>query len=314
MHKQEPIFTENDIPDLTGYVVIVTGGNSGIGYETAKQLALRNARVYIASRSGQKVGEAIRQMEQSSGGKKLDLRFLQLDLQNLGAVKAAATGFAQQESRLDILINNAGVMNVPYQLTADGFELHWQINYLAPFLFTSILLPLLLATASSSGSQDRVRIVNVCSDLAFRAGPKHLQLADVNMTNAHGVTKLMQRYGHSKQASIRHAKELNDRYGSQGVTAYSLHPGVVRSNLQNSDPTILGAIVRVGMKFRSTTHLECSLNSLFCATSPLAPAQGPGRYYAPVGKLDSKADTWLDDIHGNAELWRHSDAELQRFG
>jgi NAD(P)-dependent dehydrogenase (short-subunit alcohol dehydrogenase family) len=135
MHKQPDSFTENDIPDLTGYVAIVTGGkchvnsetsakllsigalgNGGIGYETAKQLALRNARVYIASRSRERVDQAIEQMGQSSDGKKLDLHFLQLDLQDLRSVRAAASIFAQQESRLDILINNAGVRNPPFKL------------------------------------------------------------------------------------------------------------------------------------------------------------------------------------------------------
>lgn len=123
-------FSEKDIPDLTGYVAIVTGGenlkhmidvhdgialilkstgNAGIGYETANQLALHNARVYIASRSRERVNDAIQKMSQSSGGKTLDLHYLQLDLQDLASVKAAATLFMTLENRLDILINNAGV-------------------------------------------------------------------------------------------------------------------------------------------------------------------------------------------------------------
>lgn len=89
-------------------------GNGGIGYETTKQLALRGARVYIASRSEDKAQTAIEEINQSSAGKKLDVRFLQLDLQDLKSVKAAAAAFAQQESRLDILINNAGVSDVHY--------------------------------------------------------------------------------------------------------------------------------------------------------------------------------------------------------
>lgn len=131
--KHEPQYSEKDIPDLTGYVAIVTGGmshqeqtdhgrllifqttgNSGIGYQTALQLALRNARVYIASRSKERVDKAISEMEQSSGVgfRKLDVRFMQLDLQDLRSVKASARTFCEQESRLDILINNAGVSNV----------------------------------------------------------------------------------------------------------------------------------------------------------------------------------------------------------
>lgn len=140
MHTKEPEFSENDIPDLSGYVAIVTGGklyhyeavgealslcrllivyavgNSGIGYETANQLALHNARVYIASRSQERVSQAIDQMSQAAMGKTLDLHFLQIDLQDLRSVKAAAEHFMTLETRLDILINNAGVRSIhsPY--------------------------------------------------------------------------------------------------------------------------------------------------------------------------------------------------------
>jgi len=125
-------FTEADTPELRGYVVIVTGGeihspnsstppsperqpntrstgNSGIGYQTSLQLALRHARVYIAGRSEERVNKAIEEMQRTAGTMQLDLRFLQLDLQNLRSVKAAAASFKERESRLDILINNAGV-------------------------------------------------------------------------------------------------------------------------------------------------------------------------------------------------------------
>lgn len=140
MHSKEPEYSEKDIPDLSGYVAIVTGGklyryavvgevfslsslliiyavgNSGIGYETANQLALHDARVYIASRSQERVSQAISQMSQAARGKTLDLHFLQIDLQDLKSVKAAAEHFMTLETRLDILINNAGVRSVhsPY--------------------------------------------------------------------------------------------------------------------------------------------------------------------------------------------------------
>ncbi|KAK5988021.1 Equisetin cluster transcription factor eqxF [Cladobotryum mycophilum] len=306
----EPIFSENDIPDLTSYTVIVTGGNSGIGYETVKQLALRNARVYIASRSKERIEDAIQQMVRSVDGAKLDLHFLQLDLQDLKSVKAAPEKFIREEPRLDILINNAGIMTVPYDLTVDGFEKQWQVNYLAPYVLTSILMPLLLSIASLSGTRDRVRVINVSSDAAF-FGPKTMLLDNVNMTDTKGMTELWQRYGHSKQASIRHAKELNDRYSSQGVTAYSVHPGIVRSNLQGHDPTVLGTIVRVAMKVAArTTPLEGALNSLFCATSSLALAQG-GKFLVPVGKVSSQADDWLNDAKMNAKLWQHSRSSVR---
>jgi NAD(P)-dependent dehydrogenase (short-subunit alcohol dehydrogenase family) len=164
-------------------------GNSGIGFETAKQLALRNARVYIASRSHERVSDAIYQMNQSAG-RNLDLNFLQMDLQDLKSVHAAAASFMHRETRLDILINNAGVMMTPFKLTTDGFETQWQVNALAPQVFVMSLLPILMQTASTSSLYDRVRVVNVVSDMAFR-GPSTLQLNDVNMTDAKGVLELM---------------------------------------------------------------------------------------------------------------------------
>ena len=116
-HK-EGHFQASEIPDLQGYVAIVTGGNSGVGYETSLQLARRNARVYIAGRSQFRVNEAISEMRKSSPkAGNLDLRFLALDLNSLNSVTAAAREFMNRESRLDLLINNAGV-SLPLSNTA----------------------------------------------------------------------------------------------------------------------------------------------------------------------------------------------------
>ncbi|KAK4070807.1 hypothetical protein Trihar35433_5274 [Trichoderma harzianum] len=291
MHSKEPEFSENDIPDLSGYVAIVTGGNSGIGYETANQLALHNARVYIASRSQERVNQAIDQMSQAAMGKTLDLHFLQIDLQDLKSVKAAAEHFMTLETRLDILINNAGVMTVPFKLTADGLETQWQVNYVSPHVFTSSLMPLLLSTASTLNTKDRVRVVHVSSDAAF-FGPDTVQWNDVNMTSTKGVMELC----------------------SQGVTAYSVHPGIVKSNLQGHDPTLMGKVVRVAMKLGAgDTPLHGALNSLYCATSPSAPVQGQGKFFVPVGKPDSRADKWIKDREGNSRLWELGESQLKRL-
>lgn len=295
--------------------MIVTGGNSGIGYQTSLQLALRHARVYIAGRSEERVNKAIEEMQRTAGSMQLDLRFLQLDLQNLKSVKAAAAAFKQKEQRLDILLNNAGIMGVPFELTTDGYELQWQVNYLSPYLFVSELLPLLLATASTSGTKNRVRIINLSSDMTTALGPKHIFLNDVNMTDQKGVTVLLQRYSHSKQASIRHAKELNDRYSAQGLTAYSLHPGLIQTNLQGKDPSFLGTVLQFTMKITPTvTPLEGSLTSLYAATSSEAPAKAQGKFILPVGKISKSVDKWLEDRTGNWELWEHSERAVRGVG
>ncbi|KFA50693.1 hypothetical protein S40293_04875 [Stachybotrys chartarum IBT 40293] len=304
-------FTDKDVPDLTGYVAIVTGGlmtlvadssasvgNGGIGYETTKVLAQKGARVYIAGRSAERVNKAITDLNKL--GKPLDLHFLQLDLLDLKSVKAAAASFNAQEETLDILINNAG----------DGYETQWQANYVAPHLLTTSLLPKLLSTAARYPEKTRVRVVNVASDLAF-FGPKTIDMKDPNLTNTKGLLELHQRYGHSKQAIIRDAFELNTRYASQGVTAYALHPGIVASGLQGSDPRFIGKVTRVLSRFSGVTPLQGALNSLYAATSPSAPKTGAGNFYMPVGKLDQRSDKWRADAKGNAELWDQTESKLK---
>jgi NAD(P)-dependent dehydrogenase (short-subunit alcohol dehydrogenase family) len=310
-----PKFTEKEIPDLTGYVAIVTGGNNGIGYETTKQLALKNARVYIAGRSETRVNEAIQKMS-AEVDKKLDLRFLHLDLQDLKSCKAAAKAFDAQEQRLDLLINNAGVMNVPFKLTNDGFETQWQVNYLAPHIFTAGLMPKLVATAAQSPDKNRVRVVHLSSDMANNApsAPRSILFEDPNMTSASGTFALMQRYAHSKQAIIRDAIEINDRYASQGVTAYAVHPGVVNTGLQAHDDTFLGTAVRFMVKYVArTTPLQGSYNSLFAATSPNAVAN-QGKFMTPVGVVEKRSETsWCTEKQVNADLYNKTDELAQRF-
>ena len=152
-------------------------------------MALRNARVYVGGRSQEKVSQAIYQMNESAG-RKLDLHFLKMDLNDLKSVKAAARNFQQMEKRLDILINNAGIMATPFALTGDGYESQWQVNYLAPFVLTASLLPLLLASAAETQTRERVRVVNLSSDLTMM-GPRTMQLQDVNLTDAKGFMPVL---------------------------------------------------------------------------------------------------------------------------
>jgi hypothetical protein len=145
-----------------------------------------------------------------------------------------------------------------------------------------------------------------------------------------------QRYSHSKQASIRHAKELNDRFSAQGpssirkkknkesssslqltieigVTAYSLHPGLIQTNLQGKDPSWLGTLMQFSMKITPTvTALEGSLTSLYAATSPEAPGKAQGKFILPVGKVSKSVDKWLEDWKGNGELWEWSERAVGR--
>ena len=200
-------------------------------------------------------------------------------------------------------------MTVPFKLTVDGYESQWQTNYLAPHIFTSSLMPLMLWTASLHQSHTRVRVINVSSDMGNRMGPKTIQFDDVNMTKAKGPLELYERYGHSKQASIRDAAEINDRFSAKGVTAYALHPGVVRTNLQDENPSVVGRVLRARVlwMFNNTTIADAALNSLWCATSRQAPREGAGKFLLPVGKAPDRVDKVLEDKDVNWRLYERSE-------
>ncbi|KAI9730404.1 MAG: hypothetical protein M1834_005914 [Cirrosporium novae-zelandiae] len=307
-------FQVSDMPDLTGYVIIVTGGNSGIGYATTCELAVRGARVYIASRSEARASEAIDKMRKSTKTS-LDLHFLEIDLQDLKSVGRAAQSFRKIETRLDILINNAGIMALPYKLTTDGFECHWQVNHLAHHALFMGVLPLLRSTAAASGTADRVRVVNVSSAAAFAWGPKDISWDDVNMTKLSGSTADWRRYGHSKLASIMHAQAIHLHYHNEGISSYSISPGVIKTNLQAANPNLFGAIIRF-----ATSHLpgimspaDGARTTLYCATSPAA-AQDSGKYHEPFGEVKKKADKFIGDRKRVERLWELSNEELRRCG
>ncbi|KAM0342570.1 hypothetical protein ACHAPU_009423 [Fusarium lateritium] len=289
-HPSEPEFHVRDIPNLRGYVVIVTGGNSGIGFETTLQLALRGARVYIASRSSDRVNKAIEELRQNSPD--LDLHFLKLDLQDIQTIKETAADFMSRENRLDILINNAGIMASPWQLTKDGHEVQWQTCFLSHHALTMELMPLLVAAAQASGRMDRARIVNVASDMALGMGPETINYEDPNLTTDTGRLAPWRRYGHCKEANIIAARAITDRYQALGVTAYSLHPGIVKTGLQSHNPSkVFQMVSRVAMAFAN-----------------------PGRYYVPVTKLDHRANKWLDDPQAVNKLWDLATRQLKEHG
>lgn len=203
-------------------------------------------------------------------------------------------------------------MNTPYELTVDGFERQWQVNYVAPHVLDQLFLPHLVTAASIHERQDRVRVIHVSSGLA-RMGPDSIELSDPNMPSARGPMAPRTRYSHSKQATIRDAWEFNRLHSDKGVTAYSLHPGLIRTNLQDSDSSFMGKMTRTLMDIGGTSAIEGCRNTLFCATSAQAPATGQGRFFLPVGKIYEK-NHWFHDDKVNRALWDHGQAQLRRLG
>jgi NAD(P)-dependent dehydrogenase (short-subunit alcohol dehydrogenase family) len=210
-----------DIGDQTGRIALVTGANSGIGYETARALADHGAHVILACRDDEKARRARDKLESELERSSLEL--LHLDLADLVSVRSAADEVLSRHARLDLLVNNAGVMGTPYRQTADGFELQMATNHLGHFALTGLLLDRIVTT-------ERSRIVTVSSHL-HRMG--RLRPDDVAGETFHSTWLS---YGTSKLANLLFATELGRRLEAAGLRTQALaaHPGWTRSNLAGS--------------------------------------------------------------------------------
>ncbi|XP_047022359.1 retinol dehydrogenase 11-like [Helicoverpa zea] len=241
---------------LVGKVAIVTGGNKGIGYETCKDFAERGARVIIACRS-ERLGTAARDTIVSATGND-DVHFKQLDLSSLASVRAFAEGIIKNEKRLDILVNNAGVYEVEHQKTEDGLSLAVQTNHFGPFLLTNLLLPLLKSSAPS-------RIVNV-SSIAHSGGK--VELDNLNLEKETKETYSMsQVYQNTKLFNVLMTVELARRLEGTGVTANSLHPGVVATDILFNIKSIWVQPIKLILSVYSKTPWEGAQTTVHLAVS-----------------------------------------------
>jgi protochlorophyllide reductase len=212
-------WTQDDIPDLSGKVVVVTGANSGLGFECSKTLAAKGATVVMTARNLQK-GEAARQeILQEQPNAALDL--MKLDVGDLSSVRAFATAFKEKYDRLDILLNNAGVMAIPRQETPDGFEMQLGVNHLGHFALTGLLLDVITKTPNA-------RIHNVSSSANY--------MGTINFDDLMGEKSYSRwgAYGQSKLANVFFTFELQKRMTAAGhdTIANVSHPGFVVGNLQ----------------------------------------------------------------------------------
>lgn len=213
-------WTAKDMPDQSGKTAIVTGGNGGLGKETAREMARKGAHVIIAARNLEKAADAETDIRAELSGASLEVR--ELDLSDKTSIKDFADGVKADIKALDILFNNAGVMATPERQTADGFELQFGTNHLGHFYLTYLLMPLLLAAGDG-------RVINTTSTARFSAG-------DYDLENAHsrGNYKPWDAYGISKRANLHFAIELNNRLAAAGgaVAAFSADPGFSNTDLQ----------------------------------------------------------------------------------
>ncbi|MDQ0990805.1 oxidoreductase [Streptomyces sp. V3I7] len=257
-----------DIPDLTGRVAVVTGANSGLGYVTARELARKGARVVLACRSEARGAEAAGRLAAEVPGATAEFR--QLDLGDLASVRQFAQ--ALPYDRLDLLVNNAGVMAPPYGTTADGFETQFGVNHLGHFALTGLLLPRLLAVPGA-------RVVTVSSMLHALS---NIDLGDLN--SERGYRRWIS-YGRSKTANLLFTHELARRLAATGadVTATAAHPGYAATNLQTAGPKAEGRrraeqLMELGNRVFAQSAEAGALPTLRAATDPAA---GPDSFYGP---------------------------------
>jgi len=262
-------YTEASVPGQQGKTFLVTGANTGIGFEAARVLAGRGGRVLLGCRSERKATEALSRIlrEQPNA----DLAWIPLDLTSLESVENA-TEIVKKEARLDVLVNNAGVMIPPKTLTQDGFELQFGVNHLGHFALTGHLLGLLAATPGA-------RVVNVSSK-AHDQGT-----IDFDDPNAEKSYDPMLRYRMSKAANMYFTFELARRCEANGlaITSAACHPGIADTELSRTFPAWFGVIAPF-IRPLFNTPAEGALPTLLAATSPQVK---PTDYYGPTKRQET---------------------------
>jgi retinol dehydrogenase-12 len=269
------------IGDLDGRTFLVTGANSGIGRETALELARKDARVFLASRSEQKTRPVMEEIVAQTGNSALE--FLSVDLGDLASIRACANEFLQTGEPLHGLINNAGLAG-QRGMTNSGFELAFGTNYVGPFLLTGLLLDRLRESAPA-------RIVNVSSIGHYRAPGIDYEAVRQPTKSRTGLPE----YSVSKLGNVLHAQELARRLKADRITTYSLHPGSIATDVWRRVPWP----VRPLIKLRMRSPAEGAKTSLYCATSPDVAAES-GHYYddrsrkepSPVATPQLAAELW----------------------
>ncbi|TVY92198.1 putative oxidoreductase [Lachnellula willkommii] len=314
--------TTSSLPSLHGKTFLVTGGNTGIGYSTCLNLAAQGAKIIMCARSSPKASSAIASIKALHP--EADIRALIMDHNALATIAEAAKLFSAQEPKLHGLILNAGVMAVPYETTPDGFESQMQINYVAHWLLTSHLLPVLLSTARQEGPGS-VRVVSVSSDghQKYSFGVTKI-LYDASEVEACSDFK---RYALSKFANVLHADSLHSQYGpgsessrqGQGeIWTASLHPGFIDTQLNEK--------IRDGTSWKfSWVHRvlkmfgvlrpwdEGCVSSLFVAASPEFTAAMSGKYFNEKAGL-KEPNPGTKDVEEQIRLEKWTREAMQKGG
>ena len=220
IHSRSTAFEVIEGHNLTGYEVIVTGAASGIGVETARAFAKANARVVIAARDLKKAQEVADDIKKSTGNDKVEVELL--DLASLKSVREFVQRYVAKNRPLNILVNNAGIMACPQGRTEDGFELQFGTNHVGHFVLTRGLLQSLKEGAKKIGKNSRVISLSSAAH----------SMSNVNFDDPNYQTRIYDKwesYGQAKSANALFAVGLNKRYKKDGIIAFGVHPGVIKT-------------------------------------------------------------------------------------
>ncbi len=291
-------WTTADIPDQTGRVAVITGANTGLGYETALALAAKGAHVVLAVRNLDKGKDAVARITATSP--QADVKLQELDLTSLQSVRAAAEQLRSDYDRVDLLINNAGVMWTPKSTTADGFELQFGTNHLGHFALTGLLLDRLLPVAGS-------RVVTVSS-------MGHRILADIHFDDLQWERSYNRvgAYGQAKLANLLFTYELQRRLAHNGTTiAAAAHPGGSNTELTRNLPPAVQPLTYRLFSLVSQDAAAGALPQLRAATDPGVIG---GQYYGPDGFGEMRGNPKVvassgksHDAHTQQRLWAVSE-------
>jgi len=292
-------FSTDQIPDLTGRITIVTGGNTGIGKETVKALLEHNAKVYLAARSQEKAEATIADLKAKTGKEAL---FLELDLGNIASVRKAAEEFLSKETELHILFNNAGVMRCPVEMvTADGYDLQFGTNVIGHFLFTELLMPALFAGKETSPDHHS-RVITTSSAASyfytvnwesFRDGPARRKMSTQKL------------YSQSKFANVLVARQVAKRYADKGIISIPLNPGNISTELQRYMHSLEQ---KLSSYFIYPASLG-ALTQLWAGTMPET-LNHSGKFLIPWARVGECRKEAYDDELGN-RLWSWLEEEVK---
>ncbi len=262
-------WTTRNIPELTGKIIIVTGANSGIGFEAAKEFARKGAKTILASRNLDKAEKASAKIQKEIPDATVEI--MQLDLANLNSVNNFATEFKKKYDRLDVLVNNAGIMMVAFQKTVDGFESQMGTNHLGHFALTGLLHNLLIKTKGA-------RVVNVSSG-GHRSGEMDF---DNFMFDEGKEYSRMKAYGRSKLANLLFTYELDKRFKKEKTEAMAVaaHPGMASTNLADHMMGFAKPVLKIIFGLMAQSAAKGALPTIRAAVDPEVKGS---EYYGPRG-------------------------------